>query len=227
MRRQGGRLVVGSRPWPPGSDLRYLKVQPRPPRDPGQENRPLEQSGGPWAEAEAAHRAWHAYLDDQDDVDDVFLARARAARRVARREAKQADVADDAADAEAAAAAAAPDAADAAADATAAAASDATAADNASDDAAADDAARRPRSSRTSGRQRTRAAAFLAAADAAADAAPDAWQASGSGWLPAALAADPILDASRRWSPGADAAALQRWRESMAASRGLEPWWPG
>ena len=46
--------------------------------------RALEQSGGPWAEAEAAHRAWHAganafdYIDDQ--ADD-FLS--RAARRVA------------------------------------------------------------------------------------------------------------------------------------------------
>ena len=81
-------------------------------------NPALEQSGGPWAEVEAAHRAWHAGaspFDYVDDQTDEFLA--KAARRVARAEAKQAAAADDAADAEAAAAAAAPDAADAAADA--------------------------------------------------------------------------------------------------------------
>ena len=42
---------------------------------------------------------------------------------------------------------------------------------------------------------------------------------------PLAVAADPIMEAPGRATEEVEA--LQRWRDSMAYSRGLEPWWLG
>ena len=87
------------------------RVPPRPPRPQGQPNNPLERSGGPWAQVEASHRAWHAAAEAVHYEDDDGSSKARRADRaeakVVRAEAKVAAAAAEAAFAEDAADAAA------------------------------------------------------------------------------------------------------------------------